>query len=66
MAFSEKAKRYLVEVFWIGEETCKKVNASDVASRMKSLREEISQKLSVRIERLTGQDTLETLANCLP
>ena len=33
VVFSEKAKNFLVDVFWTGEETGKKANASEVASR---------------------------------
>ena len=36
VAFSEKAKNYLVDVFWTRDELGKKANASEVASRMKS------------------------------
>ena len=31
VAFSEKAKSYLLDVFWMGEETGKKATAFDVA-----------------------------------
>ena len=55
VAFSEKAKSYLVEVFWTGEETGKKANASGVASRMKSLRDETGQKMFAKSDWLTEQ-----------
>ena len=35
MAFSEKAKSYLLDMFWMGEETGKKATAFDVAFQMK-------------------------------
>lgn len=56
VAFSEKAKNYLVDLFWIGEETGKKANASDVASRMKSLRDEVTgKKMFAKTDWLTEQ-----------
>ena len=55
VAFSEKAKSYLVNVFWAGEETGKKANASFVASRMKSLRDENGQKMFTKTDWLTEQ-----------
>ena len=55
VAFSEKAKSYLVDVFWAGEETGKKANASFVASRMKSLRDENGQKMFTKTDWLTEQ-----------
>ncbi|CAH3020126.1 unnamed protein product [Porites evermanni] len=55
VAFSEKAKSYLVDVFWAGEETEKKANASFVASRMKSLRDENGQKMFTKTDWLTEQ-----------
>ena len=55
VAFSEKAKSYLVDVFWVGEETGKKANASFVASRMKSLRDENGQKMFTKTDWLTEQ-----------
>ena len=45
VAFSQKANNYLVNVIWTGEETVKKAIASDVASRMKSLRDDTGQKM---------------------
>lgn len=55
VAFSEKAKSYLLDVFWMGEETGKKATASDVAFRMKSLRDETGQKVFRKIDWLTEQ-----------
>ena len=55
VAFSEKAKSYLVDVFWAGEETGKKANASFVASRMKSLRDENGQEMFTKTDWLTEQ-----------
>ena len=55
VAFSEKAKSYLVDVFWVGEETGKKATASDVASRMKTLRDESGQKMFAKTDWLTEQ-----------
>ena len=55
MAFSEKAKSYLLDMFWIGEETSKKVTASDVAFQMKSLRDETGKKMFTKIDWLTEQ-----------
>ena len=53
VAFSEKAKNFLVDVFWTGEETGKKPNASEVASRMKSLRDDTGQKMFAKTDWLT-------------
>ena len=39
VVFSEKAKSHPLDLFWMGEETGKKATASDVAFRMKSLRD---------------------------
>ena len=55
VAFSEKAKSYLLNMFWMGEETGKKATASDVAFRMKSLRDETGQKMFTKIDWLTEQ-----------
>ena len=55
MAFSEKAKSHLLDMFWKGEETGKKATASDVAIRMKSLRDETGQKMFSKIDWLTEQ-----------
>ena len=44
-AFSEKATSYLVAVFWTGEETGKKATNSNVSFRMRSLRDDNSQKM---------------------
>ena len=55
VAFSEKAKNFLVEVFWTGEETGKKANASEVASRMRSLRDDTGQKMFAKTDWLTEQ-----------
>ena len=41
--FSQKAKNYLLDVCWTGEETSK-ATASDVTSQISSLREDTSQK----------------------
>ena len=53
VAFSERAKNYLVDVFWTEEETGKKANASEVASRIKSLRDDTGQKLFAKADWLT-------------
>ena len=42
-------------MFWTGEETGKKANASDVASRMKSLRDDTGEKMFAKTEWLTEQ-----------
>ena len=55
VAFLEKAKSYLLDMFWMGEETGKKVTASDVAFQMKSLRDETGQKMFTKIDWLTEQ-----------
>ena len=55
VGFSEKAKNFLVDVFWTGEETGKKANASEVASRMKSLRDDTGQKMFAKTDWLTEQ-----------
>ena len=55
MAFSEKPKSYLLDMFWMREETGKKATASDVAFRMKSLRDETGQKMFTKINWLTEQ-----------
>ena len=55
VVFSEKAKNFLVEVFWTGEETGKKANASEVASKMKSLRDDTGQKMFAKTDWLTEQ-----------
>ena len=55
VAFSEKTKSYLLDVFWMGEGTGKKATAFDVAFRMKSLRDETGQKMFSKIDWLTEQ-----------
>ena len=55
VAFSEKAKNYLVDVFWTGDETGKKANNSEVASRMKSLRDDTGQNMFSKTDWLTEQ-----------
>ena len=55
VAFYQKAKNYLVDVFWTGEETVKKATALDVASQMKSLRDDTGQKMFSKTEWLTEQ-----------
>ena len=55
IAFSEKAKKYLVDVFWTAEETGKKANASEVASRMKPLRDDMGQEMFAKTDWLTEQ-----------
>ena len=42
-------------MFWTGEETGKKVNASEVASGMKSLRDDTGQKMFAKTDWLTEQ-----------
>ena len=61
VVFLEKAKNYLVDVFWTGEETGKKANASKVASRMKSLRDDTGQKLFAKTDWLTEQQIARLL-----
>ena len=48
--FSQKAKNYLLDVCWAGEETSK-ATASNVASQISVLRDDTGQK---RCQRLTG------------
>ena len=55
VAFSEKAKNFLVDVFWTVETTGKKANASEVASRMNSLRDDTGQKMFAKTEWSTEQ-----------
>lgn len=55
VTFSEKLKSYLLDMFWMREETGKKATASDVAFRMKSLRDETGQKMFTKIDWLTEQ-----------
>jgi len=55
VAFPEKAKNYLLNMFWMGEETGKKATASDVACKMKSLRDETGQKMFTKFDWLTEQ-----------
>ena len=62
MAFSEKAKSYLLDVFWMGEGTGKKATASDVALRMKSVRNETGQKIFSKIDWLTEQQIARYLS----
>ena len=62
MAFSEKAKSSLLNMFWMGEETGKKATASDVAFRMKSLRDETGQKMFTKIDWLTEQQIARYLS----
>ena len=54
-AFSEKAKSYLVDVFWTGEESGKKATPSDVALRMRSLRDDNGEKMFSKTDWLTEQ-----------
>jgi len=53
VTFSEKLKSYLLDMFWMREETGKKATTSDVAFRMKSLRDETGQKMFTKIDWLT-------------
>jgi len=55
VAFSEKAKSFLLDIFWMEEKTGKKATASDVAFRVKSLRDETGQKMFTKIDWLTEQ-----------
>ena len=50
VTFSQKAKNYLVDVFWTAEETVKKATASDIASQMRSLRDDTGQKIFFKTE----------------
>lgn len=52
---SEKAKNYLVDMFWTRDETDKKANDSEVASRMKSLRDDTGQNMFAKTDWLTEQ-----------
>ena len=47
-AFSQKAKKYLLDVWWTGEETSK-ATASNVASQISSLRDDTGQKCCLRL-----------------
>ena len=47
-AFSQKAKNYLLDVCWTGEETSK-ATASNVASQISSLRDDTGQKCCLRL-----------------
>jgi len=53
--FTEKARNYLREVFLLGEDTGKKSNPTDVATRMKSLREDSGKKRFEKREWLTAE-----------
>ena len=55
VALSQRAKNYLADVFWTGVETGKKATASDVASHMKSSRDNIGQKMFSKTDWLTEQ-----------
>lgn len=55
IVFLEKVKSYLVDVFQIGEEIGKKVNVFDVVFSMKFLRDDIGQKMFVKIDWLIEQ-----------
>ena len=46
--FSQKAKNYLLDVCWTGEETSK-ATASNVTSQISSLRDDTSQKCCLRL-----------------
>ena len=62
--FSQKAKNYLLDVCWTGEETSK-ATASDVTSQISSLREDTSQKCCPT-DRLMQRKSLDTSAGYLP
>ena len=49
-------------MFWMREETGKKATASDVAFRMKSLRDDIGQKMFTKIDWLTEQQIARYLS----
>ena len=55
VAISQRAKNYLADMFWTGEETGKKATASDVASKMKSSRGDTGQKMFSKTDWLTEQ-----------
>ena len=48
-AFSQKAKKYLLDVCWTGEEPSKKSTDSNVASQIKSLRDDTGQNCCLRL-----------------
>ena len=58
VAISQRAKNYLADMFWTGEETGKKATASDVASKMKSSRGDTGQKMFSKTDWLTKQIAL--------
>ena len=53
VAFFHRAKNYLADVFWTGEETGKKATASDMAPKMKSSRDDTGQKMFSKTDWLT-------------
>ena len=55
VAFFLRAKNYLADVFWTGEETGKKATASDMAPKMKSSRDDTGQKMFSKTDWLTEQ-----------
>ena len=55
VAFFHRAKNYLADVFWTGEETGKKATASDMAPKMKSSRDDTGQKMFSKTDWLTEQ-----------
>ena len=55
VVFSEKAKNYLRGVFFKGEETGKKANGSEVATRMRTLRSANGEKMFGKTDWLTEQ-----------
>ena len=58
VAISQRAKNYLADMFWTGEETGKKATASDVASKRKSSRGDTGQKMFSKTDWLTKQIAL--------
>ena len=55
VAFFLRAKNYLADEFWTGEETGKKATASDMAPKMKSSRDDTGQKMFSKTDWLTEQ-----------
>ena len=61
-AFSQKAKNYLLDVCWTGEETSK-ATASNVASQISSLRDDTGQKCVNEDEEADAEAHADDLAS---
>ena len=55
MRFSQKAKKYLLDVYRTGEETSKKSTASSMAFQIWSLRDDTGQKCCIGSDRLVDR-----------